>query len=179
VQYGLGALNRGEITAADFLDFNAQVGGFDGDGYPQVARHVGDPEALRVTYEAGFVNGFNGQGLANVPIITQRANASNVGDIHDTMQDLIIRARLQRANGRADNQVIWTSSGEAAGRLRPRIDFARRDQRLARQHRADPAPASKRQGGSQQAGAGKRCVLDKSGNRIVEPARPTRRTPAT
>ena len=115
VQYGLGALNRGEITVADFLDFNAQVGGFDGDGYAQAARHAADPEALHLTYEAGLVNGFNGPGLANVPIITQRDNASDVGDIHDTMQDLIIRARLQRANGRADNQVIWTSSGEAAG----------------------------------------------------------------
>ncbi len=114
VQYGLGALKRGEITVADFLDFNSQVGGFDGDGYAQAARHVADPDALRLTYEGGFVNGFNGPGLANIPIITQRANASNVGDIHDTMQDLIIRARLQRANGRADNQVIWTSSDEAA-----------------------------------------------------------------
>lgn len=116
VQYGLGALNRGEITVADFLDFNSQVGGFNGDGYAQAARHVADPDALRLAYEGGFVNGFNGPGLANIPIITQRDNASNVGDIHDSMQDLIIRARLQRANGRADNQIIWTSSGEAASR---------------------------------------------------------------
>src|SRR5258707_781919 len=86
VQYGLGALNRGEITVADFLDFNDQVGGFDGDGYAQAARHVADPEALRLTYEGGFVNGFNGPGPANVPIITQRDNASNVGDIQDIMK---------------------------------------------------------------------------------------------
>lgn len=31
-----------------------------------------------------------------------------MGDIHDTTQDLIIWARLQRANGRSDNQIIWT-----------------------------------------------------------------------
>jgi hypothetical protein len=114
VQYGLGALKRGQITVADFIDFNAQLGGFDGDGYPQSARHAADFDTLRLTYEGGFVNGFNGAGLANVPIITQRGNASATGDIHDTMQDLVIRARLQRANGRADNQIIWTSSSEAA-----------------------------------------------------------------
>lgn len=114
VQYGLGALNRGQITVADFLDFNAQVGGFDGNGFPQAARHVADLGALRLTYEGGFVNGFNGPGLANIPIITQRTNASGTGDIHDTMQDLIIRARLQRANGRADNQIIFAGSTQSA-----------------------------------------------------------------
>jgi hypothetical protein len=170
VQYGLGALNRGEITVADFLDFNAQVGGFDGDGYAQAARHVADPEALRLTYEGGFVNGFNGPGLANVPIITQRDNASNVGDIHDTMQDLIIRARLQRANGRADNQIIWTSSSEAAASF----DVASASLDLINAWldniAADPAPASTDKSVRNKPALATDACWDKSGNRIAEPA---------
>ena len=171
VQYGLGALNRGEITVADFLDFNSQVGGFDGDGYAQAARHVADPDALSLTYEGGFVNGFNGPGLANIPIITQRDNASNVGDIHDTMQDLIIRARLQRANGRADNQVIWTSSGEAAG---TGFDVGSTSLDVINAWldniAADPAPASiDKVVGNKPALATDAC-WDRSGNRIAEPA---------
>ena len=109
IQYGLAAMNRGAITVQDFLDVNAAVGGFDNDGIPQTARTVADPEALRLTYEGGFKNSFSGPGLANIPIITQRANADEVGDIHDPLQDLIIRARLLRANGRTDNQIIFAS----------------------------------------------------------------------
>jgi len=109
IQYGLAALNSGAISVQDFLDVNAAVGGFDGDGNPQAARTEADLDALRLTYEGGFKNSFSGPGLANIPIITQRANADEVGDIHDPLQDLIIRARLQRANGRTDNQVIFAS----------------------------------------------------------------------
>lgn len=114
VQYGLAALNRGDITTTEFLDLNEGVGGYDNDGNPQVARSVADTNALRLTYEGGLKNSFTGPGLANIPIITQRANANAVADIHDTLQDLIIRARLKRANGRADNQIIWTA-GSTSG----------------------------------------------------------------
>ena len=113
IQYGLGALNRGQISPAEFLDLNQAVGGFDGDGNVQAARSVADDVALRLTYEGGFKNSFTGPGLANIPILTQRANADLVGDIHDTLQDLIIRARLQRANGRTDNQIIWTAGSKS------------------------------------------------------------------
>jgi len=171
VQYGLGALNRGVITVADFLDFNDQVGGFDGDGYAQAARHVADPEALRLTYEGGFVNGFNGPGLANVPIITQRDNASNVGDIHDTMQDLIIRARLLRANSRVDNQIIWTSSGEAAGAgfylAGTSLDVINA---WLDNIAADPAPASTDKVVRNKPALATDTCWDKGGNRIAEPA---------
>lgn len=108
VQYGLAALNSGAISVTEFLDLNEKVGGYDGDGNTQATRSVADPDALKLTYAGGFKNSFKGPGLANIPIITQRGNADSVGDIHDTMQDLIIRARLQRANGRSDNQIIWT-----------------------------------------------------------------------
>lgn len=171
VQYGLGALNRGEVNVADFLDFNAQVGGFDGDGYAQAARHVADSEALRLTYEGGFVNGFNGPGLSNIPIITQRDNASNVGDIHDTMQDLIVRARLQRANGRADNQVIWTSSAEAAGAgfylAGTSLDVINA---WLDNIAADSAPASADKVVRNKPALATDACWDKNGTRIAEPA---------
>ena len=109
IQYGLAAMNAGTISVQEFLDVNAAVGGFDNDGIPQAARTVADPDALRLTYEGGLKNSFTGPGLSSIPIITQRANADEVGDIHDPLQDLIIRARLQRANGRTDNQVIFAS----------------------------------------------------------------------
>src|SRR6202022_80318 len=54
----------------------------------------------------------------------QRSNANAVGDIHDTMQDLIIRARLQRANGRADNQIIWETGSTATSPALPFVDLA-------------------------------------------------------
>jgi hypothetical protein len=108
VQYGLAALTKGTITVKEFLDLNEKVGGFDRDGNVQAARSQADDGALVATYSGGFKNSFSGPGLANIPIITQRGNADATGDIHDTLQDLIIRARLQRANGRSDNQIIWT-----------------------------------------------------------------------
>jgi hypothetical protein len=109
MQYGLGALNSGAISVQEFLDMNASVGGFDGDGNPQTTRTQADLDALRLSYEGGLKNSFQGPGLSNIPILTWRENADGKGDIHDLMQDLIVRARLQRANGRADNQVIWES----------------------------------------------------------------------
>src|SRR5438270_6804463 len=53
-------------------------------------------------------------GLATVPIITQRTNADARGDIHDQLEDQIVRTRLIKANGRTDNQVIWRS-GSTSG----------------------------------------------------------------
>jgi hypothetical protein len=111
VQYGLGALKRGDLSVDEFLELNEGIGGFDRDGNLQAARMVGDPEALRLTYEGGLLNGFK---LSPIPIITFRANADEVGDIHDPLQDLIIRARLQKANGRTDNQaILWSSPASA------------------------------------------------------------------
>jgi hypothetical protein len=189
VQYGLGALNAGTITTTEFLDFNQLVGGFDRDGYGPTlaagpvtpglpnARHVADLEAVRLSYAGGFKNSFTGLGLANIPIITQRGNASGTGDIHDTMQDLIIRARLQRANGRSDNQAIFTSSTQAAT---AGFDLAGKSIDVINAWldniAADPAPpstakvvANKPSTGTQ-AGLAVDACWDKSGVRIAEAA---------
>jgi hypothetical protein len=114
VQYGLNALNQGRITVADFLELNAAVGGFDVDGHPQPQRMAADPDTLARVYQGGFLNSFMGGGLATIPIVTQRTNADAIGDIHDQLEDQIVRARLIKANGRADNQIVWRS-GSTSG----------------------------------------------------------------
>ena len=106
LQYGLEALNSGAITVDEFLDLNEKMGGNDVDGNFIAQRSVGDPIAIRAVYESGLMNS-GGGGLANVPILHSRSYNDAAGDIHDRHRDLTIRARLQKANGRFDNQVIW------------------------------------------------------------------------
>ncbi|MDQ0012033.1 hypothetical protein J2W23_000397 [Variovorax boronicumulans] len=168
LQYGLAALNSGAISVKEFLDLNEKVGGYDGDGNPQAARSEADPDALKLTYAGGFKNSFRGPGLANIPIITQRGNADAVGDIHDTTQDLIIRARLQRANGRSDNQIIWTlGSTSAYDYMSGSIDLMNK---WLDNMAADPAPASTdKVVRNKPAGANDAC-WNKTGTRIDEAA---------
>jgi hypothetical protein len=106
LQYGLGALNRGAITVKEFLDLNEAVGGWDIDGNIISQRTVADPIALKASYESGLNNG-GGGGLANVPILHFRSYNDALGDIHSRQNDFNIRARLIKANGNANNQVIW------------------------------------------------------------------------
>src|SRR6185295_10084840 len=56
VQYGLAAFNAGKITAAQFLDLNERIGGYDDDGNAIDRRSVADHEALRIAYRTGRVN---------------------------------------------------------------------------------------------------------------------------
>ena len=107
VQYGLQALNDGVITTAQFLDLNAGIGGYDGDGHFRPERTVGDPEALRLAYETGrLTNG--GGGLATTPIIDYRAYSDDreLGDVHTRYHSFSMRERLHKANGRTDNHVM-------------------------------------------------------------------------
>jgi hypothetical protein len=106
LQYGLEAVNKGTISAEEFVLLNEKVGGYDRDGNPVPKRTVGDALALRRAYESGLVNS-GGGGLAQVPILHSRTYNDALGDIHSHERDLVVRARLQRANGRTDNQVIW------------------------------------------------------------------------
>jgi len=108
LQYGLAALNSGAISADEFLELNEKIGGNDIDGGFVPRRSVADPIALRALYASGLVNS-GGGGLANVPILHSRSYTDAIGDIHDRHRDLTIRARLEKANGRSDNQVIWVS----------------------------------------------------------------------
>jgi hypothetical protein len=109
VQYGLLALNSGMINKTEFLVLNQNVGGFDIDGNNIPQRTVGDREAIARGYASGIMNGGAG-GLPNVPILTQRQYLDPFpgANIHNRFEDFVIRARLERANGRSDNQIIWT-----------------------------------------------------------------------
>jgi hypothetical protein len=81
VQYGLRALNKGVITAAEFLDLNERIGGYDNDGNIRSERTVADPEAVRLAYAAGRLNSGAG-GLPNLrscstgPTRTPRATST-------------------------------------------------------------------------------------------------------
>jgi Tannase-like family of unknown function (DUF6351) len=114
VQYGLEALNRGSITPAEFLDLNDKVGGFDNDGVPRAGRSVADPESVRLSYAAGRLNSGAG-GLPNIPILHYRSYNDSIGDIHDRFRDFTMRERLRKANGRVDNQVLWTYPNGTTG----------------------------------------------------------------
>ncbi|MDH3320769.1 MAG: DUF6351 family protein, partial [Betaproteobacteria bacterium] len=107
VQYGLKALNDGAISVEQFLDLNAMIGGFDIDLNQIPSRTTAYLGATRRAYQGGRILG-GGNGLANIPIITRMSNGDTAvnGNIHLRFWAHSIRARLIKANGHADNQVI-------------------------------------------------------------------------
>jgi hypothetical protein len=120
VQYGLGALNAGNISPAQFLDLNEKIGGYDHDGKVVSTRAVADPAALRAVYQTGrVVNG--GLGLGKLPIIDVRPyrDALPAGDVHLKFHSFSLRDRLQKANGSFANDVLLVgpapAQGQAAG----------------------------------------------------------------
>jgi hypothetical protein len=108
VQYGLAALNAGVITPTQFLDLNENIGGYDEDGVVVAkTRTVADSDAVRIAYRTGRVTS-GGGGLSRIPIIDYRvyADESPKGDPHLRYHSFSMRARLIKANGTADNQVM-------------------------------------------------------------------------
>jgi hypothetical protein len=107
IQYGLEALRSGAITKEQFFDLNEKIGGFDIDGNIVPARMVADSSAVRAAYRSGrLTNG--GGGLATVPIIDYRTYYDDLpaGDVHLRFQSFTTRARLEKANGHSDNQIM-------------------------------------------------------------------------
>lgn len=111
VQYGLRALESGEIAPEQFVDLNEGVGGLDIDWNWQPKRSEADPAALAVGYRSGRVT--YPREAAKVPIIDLRGS-SNL-EIHSDFHSYAMRQRLIKANGHADNQIIWTSSEPLLG----------------------------------------------------------------
>jgi hypothetical protein len=176
VQYGLGALNTGAISPAEFLTLNQTIGGFDVNGNIVAARTKGDPLAFLRLYQSGLLNEFGG-GLGQVPILTQRTYFDLLGNalnIHDRFEDFVIRARLERANGRSDNQVIWTAgpAGAANGGSDSTLGGLSLDtmntwlDAIA----ADPAPLSTEKIVKDKPATAVDACFGASGNKIVEPA---------
>jgi len=112
VQYGLAALNQGQISKQQFLDLNERIGGLDVDAQPQAARTETDRGATRRAYESGRITNAGG-GLDTTPIIDTRGYTDNIptGDIHMRVHQFSMRARLVAANGDSDNQVLQVGTG--------------------------------------------------------------------
>jgi hypothetical protein len=107
IQYGLAAFNAGKITAAQFLDLNEHMGGYDADGRPAAARSTADPEALRIAYQTGRVN--PASRLGTIPIIDNRNYVDTEGNNHDRVRTFLLQARLNRSTGQTGNLVILTN----------------------------------------------------------------------
>jgi len=105
VQYGLAALNEGLISKAQFLDLNAEIGGWDIDVNSRPQRTEADEDAVRIAYETGRVT--NGAaGLSQVPIIDDRSYLDDIGNFHASVYSFVTRARLERDNGHAGNYIL-------------------------------------------------------------------------
>ncbi len=172
VQYGLQALNSGAISVDEFLELNEKIGGNDIDGNYTPQRVTGDPIAIRAAYQSGLLNS-GGGGLADVPILHTRPYVDHRGDIHDRERDFTIRARLEKANGRSDNQVIWIA-GLAENYQTLKVDLVSLALDTMNQWldniAADPAPVSTDKVVRNKPAAAVDSCWDADGNKIIEPA---------
>lgn len=110
IQYGLKVLNDGTISTDQFLDLNEKIGGFDRDANQVPQRTVADLVAARAAYQTGRLTNAGG-GLASIPIIDFRDYNDVLpgGDIHVRYHSFSMRKRLDKANGRHDNQLMWVN----------------------------------------------------------------------
>jgi len=112
VQYGLNAFNTRVVDAEHFVELNELVGGFDDDGdFVQERTHAGE-DAARRAYETGLVLTGAG-GLTSTPIIDWRWYTDDVDNFHVSFESFATRARLIKASGHADNQVVLTYAGDS------------------------------------------------------------------
>ncbi|HWB65273.1 MAG TPA: DUF6351 family protein [Mycobacteriales bacterium] len=109
VQYGLRALRRGEITPAEFVQLNRDIGGVNLDGgFMSRRESMGRWEARRM-FAVGGVGEFGA--INQTPIIDQTIPVSDVVpelDIHDQIRPYEIRARLNANFGNHRSQAIWS-----------------------------------------------------------------------
>jgi hypothetical protein len=164
IQYGLAALNSGIISVDEFLEVNEKVGGTDIDGKVVPQRTEGDLVAIKNMYESGLKASYNAA-LGQVPILMSRAYTDNRGDIHDRQRDFVVRARLERANGRSDNSVIWIASSYTPLQNSLDVMNAWLDAMAA-----DPAPPSIDKVVKHKPADAVDTCWDAAGNKIVEPA---------
>ena len=103
ILYGLGALRDGVITAEQFVDLNAKIGGLDVDAKPAATRLAGDDTAVANAYRSGLVD--ETDNLNQVAIIDHAG--PDPGAAHDFAHTWWVRDRLDRAHGTHANQVLW------------------------------------------------------------------------
>jgi len=109
LQYGLNAVNTGQISMAQFIDLNKNIGGQDIDGNLSTARMQPDEEGLKNAYQSSMIM-YGGAGLAQTAILdldNVNNEFSNAGDLHLKFFHYMIRARIAAATGKFDNHVMW------------------------------------------------------------------------
>lgn len=106
VQYGLKALNSGQITTTQFLNLNELIGGYDQDFNYVSGRSVGDAGAILRAQQSGLQLGANG-GLASIPVFDISGIYNDDGGYHYQWFHFAMRDRMIQANGNADNHVMW------------------------------------------------------------------------
>ena len=111
VEYGLNALQQGEITPAQFVDLNQKIGGVDIDTNPTASRIAARGAALANAYRSGMINETNN--LNQTAIIDCRG--PDPGAFHDAYRAFAVRARLDREHGNHDNQLIWEGPAAIIG----------------------------------------------------------------
>ena len=141
VQYGLQALLEHHITPAEFLDLNAQIGGWKPpqdmvqEGCPYIAsacpsdidvwsarnmNPVGpNGVAARTAGSIGAMNGAYEQGLvfdgkSDIPYIDWRNYLDESLNMHNARQSFAARLRMREHDGDSSNQVIWFTDGRPA-----------------------------------------------------------------
>jgi hypothetical protein len=141
VQYGLKALVDGKLTPAEFLDLNADVGGWKQpqdavqEGCPFVtqacpsdvdvwsARNINAPGADGVrprtegnvdAMNAAYRSGMVFDGKIDIPVIDWRHYLDGELDMHNARQSFASRQRMLDAKGTAANQVVWFTDARPA-----------------------------------------------------------------
>lgn len=170
VQYGLTALNTGAISAAQFLDLNERIGGYDNDGNPVSSRAVADPLALRAAYQTGRMT-YGGNGLARLPILDVRSytDMTDKGDVHQKYHSYAFRERLRAANGTAANTVMLVSPAGQRGQAIANLAVVKMDEWLTNLSKdTSNAPVLEKITRAKPADLTDACY-DMAGNRITEP----------
>jgi Tannase-like family of unknown function (DUF6351) len=162
VQYGLQALLDHHITPTEFLDLNAQIGGWKQpqdtvqEGCPYVssacpadidvwsARNMnpvgpnGVASRTDGSIEAmrgAYESGLVFDGKIEIPIIDWRHYLDGELDMHNARQSFAARARLLEHDGDASNQVIWYTDARPARAFdQTPMALAVMDQWLANMH---------------------------------------------
>jgi Tannase-like family of unknown function (DUF6351) len=111
IQYGLSALESGQITPQQFADLNAHLGGLDTNGDLSATRQSGQTIAFDRAYQDGGVD--SASNLNQVAIIDLRG--PDPGAFHDVYRTYAMRDRLLRDFGTAANQVLWQGPSPLIG----------------------------------------------------------------
>ncbi len=103
VQFGLNAVNTGQITPAQFVDLNEKVGGLNVDSELVAERIAGDPAAIDRVYKTGLIN--EATNLEEVAIINH--GGPDPGAAHDYSHAFWTEERMLAKQGHTDNRVMW------------------------------------------------------------------------